>query len=182
MKVYRDLRISGDRVWLRQLYPRLKQSIDYCIRTWDPRHHGTLEEPHHNTYDIEFWGPEGFTTSFYLGALEAMTKISQYLGEDAGPYQQLYATGKIFMERTLYNWQYFDQHIQWTGLNAPEPVEASKKSFGGNYTADALAILKKEGPKYQYGSGCLSDGVVGAWLARVCGLLNLSIHKKSRIT
>ena len=170
MKVYRDWRISGDSAWLRSLYPRVKASIDYCIRTWDPRHHGTPEEPHHNTYDIEFWGSEGFTTSFYLGALEAMTKISQYLGEDASSYQELYAKGKTFMEHILYNGQYFDQHIQWTGLNAPEPVEASKKSFGGNYTTDALAILKKEGPKYQYGTGCLSDGVAGAWLARVCGL------------
>jgi len=30
--------------------------------------------------------------------------------------------------------------------------------------------LRSEGPKYQYGKGCLSDGVLGAWLARACGL------------
>jgi hypothetical protein len=35
---------------------RVQQSMDYCIKTWDPRLTGTLEEPHHNTYDIEFWG------------------------------------------------------------------------------------------------------------------------------
>ena len=32
------------------------------------------------------------------------------------------------------------------------------------------ALLEKEGPKYQYGNGCLSDGVLGAWLAAVCGV------------
>jgi hypothetical protein len=56
MKAYRDWRISGDSLWISHLYPRIKQSLDYCIGVWDPRHTGTLEEPHHNTYDIEFWG------------------------------------------------------------------------------------------------------------------------------
>jgi hypothetical protein len=30
--------------------------------------------------------------------------------------------------------------------------------------------MKKEGPKYQYGDGCLSDGVLGAWLGMACGV------------
>ena len=32
------------------------------------------------------------------------------------------------------------------------------------------APVSLQGPKYQYGTGCLSDGVLGFWLARVCGL------------
>ena len=35
---------------------------------------------------------------------------------------------------------------------------------------EAKAILDREGPKYQYGAGCISDGVFGAWLARLCGV------------
>ena len=31
-------------------------------------------------------------------------------------------------------------------------------------------MLNKEGPKYQYGKGCLSDGILGMWLSRVCGI------------
>ncbi len=31
-------------------------------------------------------------------------------------------------------------------------------------------LLDKEGPKYQYGNSCLSDGVLGAWLAELAGL------------
>jgi uncharacterized protein (DUF608 family) len=170
MKVYRDWRISGDSAWLRRLYPRIKLSLDYCIRTWDPRHTGSLEEPHHNTYDIEFWGPDGMTTSFYLGALEAMIQIGQFLNEDVEPYRTLLATGKTFMEQQLFNGKYFIQKIEWTGLNAPDPVTASEHSINDNYSEEALALLKKEGPKYQYGNGCLSDGVLGDWMARVCGL------------
>ncbi|MCB0689667.1 MAG: hypothetical protein KDC53_24170, partial [Saprospiraceae bacterium] len=71
MKVYREWRISGDHQWIEKMYPMVKASLDYCIQTWDPRRTGALEEPHHNTYDIEFWGPDGMCTSFYLGALYA---------------------------------------------------------------------------------------------------------------
>jgi hypothetical protein len=31
-------------------------------------------------------------------------------------------------------------------------------------------LLKREGPKYQYGNGCLSDGVIGAWMASIYGI------------
>src|SRR5690349_20612101 len=55
MKVYREWRISGDSTWLADIFPKVKKSMDYCIRQWDPRHKGVVEEPHHNTYDIEFW-------------------------------------------------------------------------------------------------------------------------------
>ena len=36
--------------------------------------------------------------------------------------------------------------------------------------ASSRALMEREGPKYQYGQGCISDGVLGAWMARVCGL------------
>ena len=71
LKIHRDWRISGDTAWLRGLWPKVRKSLDYCIETWDPGRKGWLEEPHHNTYDIEFWGPDGMCTSFYLGALKA---------------------------------------------------------------------------------------------------------------
>ena len=32
----------------------------------------------HNTYDIEFWGPDGMCTSFYLGALRAMAALAEH--------------------------------------------------------------------------------------------------------
>ena len=40
----------------------------------------------------------------------------------------------------------------------------------GNYSPEAAALLEKEGPKYQYGRGCLADGVLGSWMALVCGV------------
>lgn len=168
MKVYRDWRISGDDKWLANIFPMVKRSMDYCITTWDPRKKGVLEEPHHNTYDIEFWGPDGMCTSFYLGALRATIEMSKHLKQNAKAYQELYNKGKAYMETALYNGEYFIQEIKVDGLNAPDPSKA--QSFGGEYSAEAVALMKKEGPKYQYGTGCLSDGVLGVWMGRVCGL------------
>ena len=170
MKVYREWRISGNTEWMKALLPEVKKSLDYSIETWDPKHQGFLEEPHHNTYDIEFWGPDGMCTSFYLGALTAFIEMGKASGEPVDTYKSLLAKGKQFMENDLYNGDYFTQKIKWTGLRAADPVEASKKSFAGGYSKEALEILQKEGPKYQYGTGCLSDGILGMWMATVCGL------------
>lgn len=168
MKVYREWRISGDTAWLRSLWPAVKRSLDYCIETWDPRHEGMVEEPHHNTYDIELWGPDGFCTSFYLGALQAAILMGHALGDEIPLYSELMLRGTKNAESRLFNGEYFVQRIQWKGLRAKDPTTA--KSFGGAYSPEAIAVLEKEGPKYQYGEGCLSDGVLGSWLALVCGV------------
>ncbi len=168
MKVYREWRISGDPIWLKKMYPMVKKSMDYCIATWDPRHKGVIEEPHHNTYDIEFWGPDGMHGSFYLGALDAITAMGRFLGNDVSLYRQLSAAGKLKMENELFDGEYFIQKIQVEGLNAKNPVTA--QSFGGEYSKEAIQLLEKEGPKYQYGKGCLSDGILGAWIGSMCGL------------
>jgi uncharacterized protein (DUF608 family) len=153
-----------------KMYPMVKQSMDYCIQTWDPRHKGIIEEPHHNTYDIEFWGPDGMHCSFYIGALNAMVIMGGFLGKDVLNYKDLAARGKIFMETRLYDGEYFFQEIKVEGLSAKNP--ATEKSFGGDYSREAIALLEKEGPKYQYGKGCLSDGVLGVWIGQMCGLGN----------
>lgn len=168
MKVHREWRISGDTEWLKSIYPKVQTSLDYCIKTWDPKGVGVIQEPHHNTYDIEFWGPTGFATSFYLGALNSLITMGRYLGKDVSKYETLYSKGRAYIESNLYNGEYFTQEIKWKGLQAQDPTKI--QSFQGQYSAEALALLEKEGPKYQYGTGVLSDGVMGAWLSRMCGL------------
>ncbi len=168
IKVYREWRILGDTDWLRGLWPQVRASLDYCIETWDPEGRGWLEEPHHNTYDIEFWGPDGMCTSFYLGALRAAQLMGEALGDDVSLYGELLARGKALTETELYDGEYFIQKVQWTGLRAPDPTQV--QSFGGGYSAEALAVMEREGPKYQYGVGCLSDGVLGEWMAAICGV------------
>jgi len=163
MKLHRDWRISGDTDWLRRIWPRARQSLDYCIATWDPDHKGWLEEPHHNTYDIEFWGPNGMSASFYLGALQAAVRMGEALGEAVQLYTELLERGARRVGKELFNGEYFIQKIQWRDLRA-------KSTLGEHYSLEAKELLEREGPKYQYGSGCLADGVLGSWLAAVCGV------------
>ena len=47
-----------------------------CVRDSKKRE-GVLKEPHHNTYDIEFWGADGMCSSFYISALKAMEEMGK---------------------------------------------------------------------------------------------------------
>jgi len=170
MKVFRDWQISGDLDWLRKMYPLAKRSLDYCIRTWDPDHRGGLFEPHHNTYDIEFWGPDGMCTSIYLGALSALGQMAGAVGQtqDAGFYEDLAHRCARFMEEQLFNGEYFQQKVQYQGLR--NTSFATMVAQVDEHSSEMQRLLKREGPKYQYGNGCLSDGVIGAWMARMYGI------------
>ncbi|MDR0893141.1 MAG: hypothetical protein LBN24_11100 [Mediterranea sp.] len=168
MKVYREWRVSGDTEWMKHLYPAVKQSLDYCIATWDPRHEGAVEEPHHNTYDIEFWGPDGMCTTFYAGALQALVAMGKAIHQPVKPYEELFKKSQAYLQTKLYNGEYFYQQVRWKDLSAQDPTK--EQSFHSTYSPEAIAILEREGPKYQYGTGCLSDGVLGSWISRVCGL------------
>ena len=162
MKMYREWRIGGDIGFIRDYWPLMKRSIDYCIATWDKGREGVLKEPHHNTYDIEFWGADGMCSSFYLGALSAMSRMGRALGEDAAGYEELYRRGREYLENRLFNGEYFEQQVEWETLEAPFDPSGEPGA--------SRALMEREGPKYQYGSGCISDGVTGAWLAKACGL------------
>jgi len=168
MKVHREWRISGDTEWLRRLWPKVRVSLDYCIATWDPDGKGLPVEPQHNTYDIEFWGPGGMIASFYVGALRAAGEMGRALGDDVSGYDSLHAKAVERIGTELYNGEYYYQRVEWKGLRATAGENA--KSYGGSYSKEATDLLEREGPKYQYGTGCLSDGVLGSWLAMVCGL------------
>jgi hypothetical protein len=182
MKVFRDWQISGDLAWLKKIYPLAKRSLDYCIREWDPDHKGGLFEPHHNTYDIEFWGPDGMCTSIYLGALSAMAQMARAIGqmEDAEFYGALANRCARFMEEQLFNGEYFQQKIQYLGLK--NTSFATMVAEVNEHSSEMQQLLKREGPKYQYGNGCLSDGVIGAWMARMYGIETPLAQEKVRST
>lgn len=164
IKMYRDWRISGDTDWMLGLYPQVKKSIDWCIRNWDPRGTGAVEEPHHNTYDIEFWGPDGMCTSFYAGALAAFIEMAEAAGDDPAPYEELLGKSRRYMTEELWNGEYFYQKVRWKDLDAEYPPEDA------HLFPEDIAVMNMEGPKYQYGTGCLSDGIIGCWMALCAGL------------
>jgi uncharacterized protein (DUF608 family) len=171
LKLYRDWQVSGDESWLRRLYPKAKLSLDYCIARWDPQRQGALSEPHHNTYDIEFWGPDGMCTSIYCAALAAMADMAEAIAQpqDVHTYRALARRSADYLERELFNGEFFIQTVMSDQLRAGEQFRktVAELQAQGNELAEVLQI---EGPMYQYGTGCISDGVIGAWMARMCGV------------
>lgn len=168
MKFYRDWTISGNDEWLKREWPNVKSSLNYMIRKLDPRHTGLLEEEHHNTYDINYFGPDGHCGSFYLGALAAAVEMGKAVDDDVTLYEELLEKGKKRMVKELFNGEYFIQIIQKEGL------DHNYKRLDPNRQSKAYREMAKkisdQGPKYQYGNGCLSDGVLGLWMAKACGL------------
>jgi len=162
MRVYREWRISGDTEWMRKLWPNVQRSLNYCIETWDPKHTGWIVMSHHNTYDIEFVGGDGMCTSFYLGALHAAVVMGTALNANVSLYKELYAKGRPRAESELFNGEYFVQRVDRTIPQLEDPDEPT--------SPEGKVLEQAEGPKYQYGSGCLSDGVIGAWMGLVCGM------------
>jgi len=171
LKVYRDWQISGDTAWLRSLYPAARRSLNYCIEAWDPDRRGGLFEPHHNTYDIEFWGPDGMCGSIYVGALSALSLMAGALGQkaDAKAYGELAERAAQFLDHELFNGEYYQQKVEYKGLRDQSFLKRIEK-IPGEKESDMLRLLRSEGPNYQYGSGCLSDGIIGGWMAHLYGV------------
>jgi non-lysosomal glucosylceramidase len=161
MQVYRDWKLSGDTGWLRDHWPAVKRALEYAWLYWDYNRDGVMEGLQHNTYDIEFYGPNSMMESWYLGALRCGAEMARAMGdsEAADRYNQLADAGRAWTEANLYNGEYYEQRVD------PAAVEHSPLS-----TEVSLGGQRAGTPKYQYGAGCLSDQLIGAWMARVCGI------------
>ena len=171
IKVYREWRIVGNTDWLRLYWQRVQLALNYAIEKYDPRHTGLLEEVHHNTYDIDYYGPDGHCGSFYLAALRAAVEMGKTLGdegENVKLYEKLLEAGAARMEKELFNGEYFIQIVQKEGLKRNfGTLNPNDQSVGGY--REIARIVNEQGPKYQYGTGCLSDGVLGFWMAETAG-------------
>ncbi|WP_309384389.1 GH116 family glycosyl hydrolase [Cerasicoccus frondis] len=179
IKLYRDWQICGDRKWLESLYPLAQRSLEYCIRTWDPEERGNLFLPHHNTYDIEFHGPNGMCGSIYIAALSAMAEIANELGDEVTSkrYRAIASRGAKFMREQLFSGEYFIQRADLAQMQSSESKSAGFFQDSSPDDPEYQALLAKEGPKYQYGQGCLSDGVIGAWMAHTASLETTLDHE-----
>ncbi len=176
MKVYREWLLCGDLKWLRKLWPEVKRALEYAWRgpngnpnaAWDPDGDGVMEGEQHNTYDIEFYGPNTMCGSLYLGALRVCEEMAHALGENAtaDEYHTRYQRGRVRLDQELWNGEYYVQR--------EPPVDQIVEVDHGTQPWHASAYVPGESElRYQYGRGCLSDQLLGAWFGEVVGLDDL---------
>jgi uncharacterized protein (DUF608 family) len=204
IQVYRDWQLCGDDDFLRAVWPNVKRALEYAWTMtpekmdqaagqaainapgaerrsidslWDLDKDGVIEGEQHNTYDIEFFGPNTMLTGMYLGALQACARMADYLGEPekAAEYRAIADSGRARVDAELWNGEYYIQQVKVIPevtvpevLRSPvQPTCACRQSPGGK----AAALNEGEVmPKYQYGDGCLSDQLLGQLSAHVADL------------
>jgi non-lysosomal glucosylceramidase len=143
IRLYREWKISGNSKLIENLWPKVKLALDYAIKNWDTDNDYVLDSKKHNTYDIEFYGPEPLSNSLFYAALKAASLIAEHL-EDLKvkeKYQKALEIGSRNMDKMLWNGEFYIQKID----------DINKY-------------------KYQFGKGCLSDQLFGQTLAHLYGL------------
>lgn len=148
VQAYRDWRLSGDRPALERRWPAMKRALSYAWVGWDTDRDGLVDGDQHNTYDINFQGPNPLSQFFYLAALRACEEVGREMGDDAfaDECRALFESGRKLTLERLWNGEYFQQDYD---------------------------VLAPEAPKYQHGKGCLSDQVFGQQAATLAGLGDL---------
>jgi uncharacterized protein (DUF608 family) len=165
LKLYREWQMCGDDAFLRKLWPTAKQTLEYAWLVWDKDRDGVMEGEQHNTYDVEFYGPNTFMGALYLGALRAAEEMARALGDkdSADEYRRIFTSGSKKMDKQLWNGEFYVQSVR-----NPGPGDSIKDRYVPHnppamYPGD-------DQPRYQFGPGCLSDQMLGQWFAHVVGL------------
>jgi len=163
MKLYREWQNSGDNEFLKQHWPAGKRALEFAWTHWDADKDGLMEGQQHNTYDIEFYGPNPMMSTLYIGALRAGEIMADAVGDHASAvaYREVREKGVRNLEQ-LWNGEFYIQKIP-----PADKIQPMKKYADADWYANTV----QDGEiRYQFGQGCLSDQLLGAWFADVIGL------------
>ncbi|HZA34034.1 MAG TPA: GH116 family glycosyl hydrolase, partial [Vicinamibacterales bacterium] len=145
------------------LWPKVKRAIAFAWipNGWDADRDGVLEGTQHNTYDIEFYGPNPLCGIYYLGALRAVEEMAHAMKDAAvaSEARRLFESGRTWIDANLFNGEYYVQQVK--GRPRTSIPDALLNTMGSDDT---------ERPEYQMGAGCLVDQLVGQYQADVAGL------------
>jgi len=163
VKAYFDWQLSGDDEWLRKWWPSLKKAIEFAWVPggWDADRDGVFEGVQHNTYDVEFYGPNPMCGIHYLGALRAGEEMARAAGDPdaAAQYRKLFEQGRQWIDANRFNGEYYVQQIRGVPRDRIAPGLIA-----------GMGAEDPTHPDYQIGDGCLADQLVGQHLAEYAGL------------
>ena len=145
------------------MWPRVKKAIEFAWIQggWDANRDGVLDGVQHNTYDVEFYGPNPLCGIYYLGALRAAEEMGRAAGDNASAneYRRLFDMGSRWIDANLFRNEFYIQQIR--GFHADQISPQLRSGMGSENT---------EQPEYQVGEGCLVDQLLGQYLADIAGL------------
>ena len=163
IKTYLDWQLSGDEGWLRSMWPKVRKALEFSWASggWDGDKDGVMEGVQHNTYDVEFYGPNPMCGIYYLGALRAGEEMARAVGDPgaAQQYRSLFERGSQWIDANLFNGEFYIQRI--AGIPKDQIAPPLRSTGGAEDT---------EHPDFQLGEGCLVDQLVGQYVADYCGL------------
>jgi hypothetical protein len=132
---------------------------------------------------MELFGPNSWLTGFYLGALKAAAEMAAALGENetAVEYGAIYERGRAWVDKNLFNGEYFVQKIDLGDKSVLQPFTATEKAAGvlGDGVESLYWSAEHKELKYQLGEGVLIDQVLGQWHAGLYGLGDVLDAKKT---
>ena len=170
MKAYREWQLSGDKEFLRSLWPKIKLALSYAWIPggWDGNQDGVMEGSQHNTMDVSYFGPNPQMGFWYVGALRAAEKMAVAMGDPdfASKCARLADQGSRWMDANLFNGEYYEHRI------------TDPKTFNFLDMDDPDVKV----PDFQLGKGCLVDQLVGQYMAHICGLGYLADRSNIRKT
>lgn len=137
LKTYREYLECGDASWLAEMWGPVERALEYVWRECDPAQRGMITGEQPNTYDVSIYGANTLIGTLYLAALRAGAAMARRLDkvEMASKCGAIFARGRAELEARLWNGEYYVQQV------------------------DAAH------PEYSWGSGCLSDQLLGQWWA-----------------
>lgn len=166
VKLYRDWKLSGDDAFLRRLWPKARLAMEFAWRpgSWDADGDGVMEGIQHNTTDLNFYGPNAMMAGWYHAALAAAAEMADALDDAAfaARCRDLAAAGRKWVCEHLFNGEYFEQEIRIPPPDA-EPAPGIASNIFMTETDDDI-------PPEQPGTGCMTDQLIGQYMARMVGL------------
>ncbi len=83
-----------------------------------------MEGVQHNTYDVEFYGPNPLCGIYYLGGLRAAEEIAKIVGDGAAAqaYRGLFERGRNWIDSNLFNGEYYIQQVRSIPRNEIAPA------------------------------------------------------------
>ena len=125
MRMYREHKLTGNDIFLKTNYTKIKKSVQFIISE-DKNKDGLLEGQQTNTLDAAWYGPMGWMSSLYLGALAAGKQMALEM-EDANFAEEcnvLLEKGRSNIVKEVYNGEYFIHKPDYE--NHPKAINSNK--------------------------------------------------------